>query len=134
MVGIHQYVPIQQYWEGPPHGINFEEATRIPKRIVGERDEELIEKHALLDALLEKRAWGEKFIVNPFPYLTDDITSISTRDLQAMKECFLFHYQKYEKFKRMNEKIQIPTYEERRLILMRNDRGREDLQLSLEED
>lgn len=81
MVGIHQYVPIQQYWEGPPHGINFEEATRIPTRIVGERDEELIEKHALLDSLLEKRAWGEKYIVNPFPYLTDDITSLSTRDM-----------------------------------------------------
>jgi hypothetical protein len=94
---------------------------------VGERDEELIEKHALLDSLLEKRAWGEKYIVNPFPYLTDDITSLSKRDMQAMKECFLFHYSKYQKFKTMDEKLQIPTYEERRLILMRNDKGRADL-------
>lgn len=34
----------------------------------------------------------------------------------------------------MDEKLQIPTYEERRLILMRNDKGREDIQLSLEQD
>lgn len=133
-VGIHQYVPIQQYWEGAPYGINFTEATRIPERMQGEKDEELIEKHALLDSLLEKRAWGESYIVNPFPYITEDLTDLSVRDLQAMKECFLFHYKKYESFKRMNEKVQIPSYEERRLALMKNEKGRENVQLSLEFD
>lgn len=131
-VGIHQYVPIQQYWEPAPHGINYSEATRIPDRILGERDEELIEKHALLDSLLEKRAWGEDYIVNPFPYITEDITNLSVRDMQAMKECFMFHYKKYESFKTMNEKVQIPTYEQRRLSIMMNEKGKEDLQLSLE--
>lgn len=131
-VGIHQYVPIQQYWEGAPYGINYTEATRIPDRIKGERDEELIEKHALLDSLLEKRAWGENYIVNPFPYITEDLTDLSVRDLQVMKECFLFHYKKYESFKKMNEKVQIPSYQERLIGLMKNEKGKEDLQLSLE--
>ena len=53
------------------------EATRIPERGHHVCDENLIEKHALLDSLLEKRPWGKKYIHNPFPYLTDDITKVS---------------------------------------------------------
>lgn len=50
---------------------------RIPERKSIISDENLIEKHALLDSLLEKRPWGEKYIHNPFPYLIDDITKVS---------------------------------------------------------
>jgi hypothetical protein len=32
-VGIEHWRPIQQYWVGAPHGINFSEATRIPDRL-----------------------------------------------------------------------------------------------------
>jgi len=91
-VGLNSFVPIKEYWEGAPYGINFTEATRIPDRIRGESDEDLIEKHAMMDALLEKRAWGERYIVNAFPYLTNDITSVNEQDLAAMKKCFKFHY------------------------------------------
>ena len=131
-VGIHQFIPIQQYWEGAPHGINYSEATRIPDRPLGERDEELIEKHALLDSLLENRAWGRSYIVNPFPYIDQDVTNFGIKDFKAMKECFLFHYTKYEKFKKMNEKVQIPSYEERLVSLMRHEEGKKDLQVQLE--
>lgn len=43
-IGAHHINPIQRYWEGPPLGINWSEATRIPERISGETDEILIEK------------------------------------------------------------------------------------------
>jgi len=133
-VGIHHYVPIQNYWEPAPYGINFTEASRIPTRIHGERDEDLLEKHALLDSMLEKRVWGENYVVNPFPYIEQDLTRIGDRDLKAMQECFLFHYKKYESFKKMNEKVQIPSYQERRIMLMTDERGKEELQLKLELD
>ena len=44
MVGAHHINPIQRYWEGPPSGINYSEATKIPERIRGDTDEILIEK------------------------------------------------------------------------------------------
>ena len=34
-VGIQHWRPIQQYWVGPPHGINKSEATRIPDGFPG---------------------------------------------------------------------------------------------------
>jgi hypothetical protein len=43
-VGTPHYVPIQNYWRPPPNGINYSQATRIPKRIENETDEMLIEK------------------------------------------------------------------------------------------
>ena len=55
-----------------------------------------------MDSLLEKRAWGKSHVVNPFCYLTDDLASLNDRDILALKECFLFHYKKYEKFKNVN--------------------------------
>lgn len=51
-VGIEHYRPIQEYWIGPPHGINLTEATRIPEGFAGETTEDLIEKQAILDVLL----------------------------------------------------------------------------------
>lgn len=99
---------------------------------MGERDEELIEKHALLDSMLEKRAWGKGYVTNPFCYLTEDITQFSDRDLAALKECFKFHYQKYEKFKKLNSHLEIPTYEQRMIDVMRHPRGSKDQKLMLE--
>lgn len=45
-VGLAHYIPIKEYWEPAPFGINFHEANRIPDRIKGETDEDLIEKQA----------------------------------------------------------------------------------------
>jgi hypothetical protein len=117
---------------GAPYGINFSQATRVPDRIKGERDEELIEKHALMDSMLEKRAWGKGYVVNPFCYLTEDIAEFSDRDLSALKECFLFHYNKYEKFKEMNKHLEIPKYENRMIDLMKHQHGFKDQKLMLE--
>ena len=52
LVNIEHWRPIQQYWVGPPHGINMSEATRIPDGFPGETSEDLIEKQALLDVML----------------------------------------------------------------------------------
>lgn len=34
-VGIDHWRPIQNYWVGAPHGINYAEATAIPERLEG---------------------------------------------------------------------------------------------------
>eukprot|EP01016_Furgasonia_blochmanni_P055040 TRINITY_DN9140_c0_g3_i1.p1 TRINITY_DN9140_c0_g3~~TRINITY_DN9140_c0_g3_i1.p1 ORF type:complete len:320 (-),score=66.94 TRINITY_DN9140_c0_g3_i1:120-1079(-) len=99
MVGIHHFNPVQRYWQPPPHGINYEEATKIPSRIRGDTDENVIEKHAILDVLLEKKAWGAKYISNPFPYLVEDITKVKEEDFKNMKKTFLVNYKKYQEFK-----------------------------------
>lgn len=80
-VGIEHWRPIQQYWVGPPYGINVTEATRIPDGFPGETTEDLIEKQALLDVMLETRVWARDYLSNPFPYLFEDITKIDAKEL-----------------------------------------------------
>lgn len=52
-----------------------------------------------MDVLLSSRAWGEKYISNPFPYLTEDLTTVEPKDLKAMQSCFMNNYKKYTAFK-----------------------------------
>lgn len=62
-----------------------------------------------------------------------DVTQASPEDLSAMKKCFLFHYKKYESFKKMDSNSQIPTYNERKFALMQNEMNREMLELQSKE-
>lgn len=43
IVGVHRYNPIQRYWVGAPHGINYSQASTPRPRIRGETDEVVIE-------------------------------------------------------------------------------------------
>ena len=43
-VGTPHWVPMQNYWQAPPLGVNYTQAVTIPKRIINETDEMLIEK------------------------------------------------------------------------------------------
>lgn len=137
-VGKQHIRPIRRSWIAPPHGINMSEAMRIPERDFRETDSETIEKHALLDSLLEQRPWGQKYIHNPFPYLFDDITKVKDEDVKKLVDNFRFFYEKYEIFKKEAQtKHKIPTYKDRQLLLQENlfyvknpDRERKDLELT----
>lgn len=52
-----------------------------------------------MDVMLGTRAWGEKYIANPFPYIEQDITKINDEEFQAMKRCFFLYMKKYDSFK-----------------------------------
>lgn len=122
-IGRHHINPIKHYWQPPPNGINFTQATEIPIRKKNETDEDLIEKQALLDSLLEKRAWNKSYIHNPFPYLTNDITKVEQQVLKSWIECFNFHYLKFERFKRgFGGDRAIPRFGEREFEIMENRR------------
>ena len=75
---------------------------RVPERIKGESDAEQIEKQAIMDVMLETRAWGKKYISNPFPYLLEDITSVNDQELYKLKKSFLVNVKKYQSFKEKN--------------------------------
>ena len=87
-VGTPHYIPIQRYWVGPPGGINYTQATNIPPKIPNETPEMLIEKQALFDLLLDSKVWGQKYISNPFMYITESIVDIPGQDLQHFKKYF----------------------------------------------
>jgi len=55
----------------------------------------LIEKQAILEVLLDSRVWGDKYIMNPFPYIERDITKISATDLKHYKKTFYIQLRKY---------------------------------------
>jgi hypothetical protein len=98
-VGSPHYVPIQKYWIPPPEGINYTTATTIPKRIMNETDEDLIEKQAIFDVMLNTRVWADKYVVNPFAYIENDITKIEKSDLEFYKKTFFVNLKKYEAFR-----------------------------------
>ena len=79
--------------------MNFQQATKIPKRIENETNEMLIEKQAILDVLLDTRLWGDKYITNPFPYIEKDITKIQADDLKHYKKHFYVNLRKYQAFR-----------------------------------
>ena len=112
MVGGCHWVPIQRNWVPPPYGINMTEAQRVPARVEGESNEQLIEKHALLDSLLEDQVWGREWVANPFSYLTEDITKLGREELRGMLNTYRFNYRKYEEFKR-RKWAQVPKYADR---------------------
>ena len=59
----------------------------------------LIEKQAIFDVLLDTRAWGEKYVINPFPYIEKDLTKISEKDLKHYKKEFFINLKKYQSFR-----------------------------------
>ena len=93
------FTPIQKYWIPPPEGVNYTTATTIPKRILNETDEDLIEKQAIFDVMLGTRVWADKYITNPFPYIEEDITKIPKEDLETFKKTFFINLKKYEAFR-----------------------------------
>lgn len=110
-VGMEHFRPIQEYWVGPPHGINYTEATRIPEGFPGETSEDLIQKQAILDVLLETRTWSKSYLSNPFPYLFVDVTKIDKAQLDHYKQVFLQQYRKYSEFKNREVKMLQPGTE-----------------------
>lgn len=75
------------------------QACHIPPRIENETNEDLIEKQAIFDVLMDSRAWGEKWIVNPFPYIEKDITKIDEEKLKSYKKHFFINLKKYQAFR-----------------------------------
>mmetsp|Transcript_13972 Transcript_13972/g.21793 ORF Transcript_13972/g.21793 Transcript_13972/m.21793 type:complete len:93 (+) Transcript_13972:630-908(+) len=59
----------------------------------------LIEKQALIDVLLDTRAWGEKYVTNPFPFIEKDVTKIDKKDLKHFKQHFFINLKKYQAFR-----------------------------------
>ena len=53
-VGNPHWAPIQNYWQPPPHGVNYTQACTIPKRIPNETDEIMIEGVKNLSDQLDK--------------------------------------------------------------------------------
>jgi hypothetical protein len=49
--------------------------------------------------LLDTRVWGEKYVVNPFPYIESDITKIKDEDLRHYKKHFYVNLKKYQAFR-----------------------------------
>jgi len=111
-VGSPHYNMIRDYWTPPPDGINFTQASTIPRRLVNETDEMLIEKQAIFDVLLGTRIWADKYVKNPFPYIDTDITKFSKEQFDHYKKTFYINMRKYTNFKdKMYEKFQYEKIE-----------------------
>ncbi|CAD8149575.1 unnamed protein product [Paramecium octaurelia] len=60
-----------------------------------ETDEQLLEKHAIFDCILENQIWREPCINNPFPYLSINYNSMNTLEQKEIQSIFYKYHSKY---------------------------------------
>lgn len=105
---MDRFFSFQKYYEVSDLEHTWEAAFDVPKRPPiekGETDEELIEKHALLDVMLQTNLWGREYVKNPFPYISEDFETLNESDVKDLKKKFYVNFQKYEKIKQEFLKI-----------------------------
>ena len=88
----------QKYYDVENLDFSFEKAFNVPIRS-NETDERLIEKHALLDFLLESNLWGRSYVMNPFPYISENYHNLTEEDTKELKKKFYVFYKKFERIK-----------------------------------
>mmetsp|Transcript_27584 Transcript_27584/g.49737 ORF Transcript_27584/g.49737 Transcript_27584/m.49737 type:complete len:414 (+) Transcript_27584:32-1273(+) len=106
-VGAPHFYPILRLWrEYTP----FHEATKVPPKMQSDTPEILIEKHAILDFLLETEAWNEYYTVNPFPYI-GQIDEIK-KQMTYFKAYFLKMYKRHVSYADEHVKVSDEVTEE----------------------
>ncbi len=95
-VGSPHFEQIQNLWG---QKISFESVLQVPDRIVSEKENDLIEKQAIFDVLMDSRLWSESYIVNPFIYLEKDASKFTEEDYGKHKAEFKKYLDKYERLK-----------------------------------
>ena len=100
-LGVHHAEPVIAL---SPHPPTLQEAVAVPGRIPGETDSDLIEKHAILEAIFGTEVWEQPYLSNQFPYLSSE--RLSNVDLHRAKECFADQYARYEAV--LEREIEVP--------------------------
>jgi len=95
-VGSPHFEQIQSLWD---QQISFESALKVPDRIVSESENDLIEKQAIFDVLMDSRLWSESYIVNPFIYLEKNASKFTEEDYGKHKTAYKKNLDKYERLK-----------------------------------
>ncbi|CAG9315698.1 unnamed protein product [Blepharisma stoltei] len=98
------YLALPEIWKEADN-LSFKEACQIPPKIPEDTNEILIEKHALLDVILETNIWASKYTKNPFPYIGLK-SEITPEDKQKYKEIFKQKYFQYQQF--VEDRLRLP--------------------------
>jgi len=75
---------------------NYNELLTLPIKEETESNEELIEKHALLDAVYGTKIWKELYIDNPYIYLDYNKAAIPEKDAEEYKKTYAKRYKAYK--------------------------------------
>ncbi len=67
----------------------------LPEREENDTNEDLVEKHAILDAIYDTKVWRERYVENMFMYLDLDKKLIKEEDVRLYKRLFMSHYKHY---------------------------------------
>lgn len=95
---MDSFLTFQKYYEVEGLEHSWEKAFNVPMK-TEEPDERLIEKHALLDFMMESNLWNRNYIGNPFPYISENFHSLSEEDMKELKKKFYVNFKKFEKIK-----------------------------------
>ncbi|OMJ83158.1 hypothetical protein SteCoe_16012 [Stentor coeruleus] len=91
VVSAPTYVAMTCFWE---EEFNFSDFNKALERNDEDSDDNLLEKHAILDAIMNSKCWNEKFMMNRFCYI-DKMANISEGKKNEMQETFLKYYKEY---------------------------------------
>lgn len=91
VVSAPTFLAIKKKWN---EKIDFNKVNKLTTRNPQDTDEVLIEKHAILDAVLGSKAWGDKFMYNRFPYI-DQKENIDKDRKSVLQGIFHSKFQQY---------------------------------------
>jgi hypothetical protein len=93
VVSPSTFIALSDLWEKP---INFKQLNVPKDKIVGDTHHTLIEKHVILDVIMNTKTWNVQYLKNRFVYL-DKSDNISLDMKNKYKSIFFEYYQKYNR-------------------------------------
>ena len=97
-VGIHHVDPIVDLWNSDfIKGANFQQLVGIPDRLPVDTVDSLLEKHAILDVMLEENIWNLPYLSNLFPYLRKE--EMNDEDMKNIKKKYYILHKRYSELK-----------------------------------
>ena len=91
VISAPTFVAIQQYWNQP---FTFNNYNKCIPMMNEDNEDQLIEKHAILDCIMNTQTWNDKYLKNRFVYI-DKSENIDIERKKKLKGKFFNYYQKY---------------------------------------
>jgi hypothetical protein len=91
VVSAPSFVALKCHWE---KSVAFAECNRCLPRRAEDSDENLVEKHAILDAIMNTKTWNDRYMKNRFIYVDRNENLDADRKL-TLKKLFHKHYTRY---------------------------------------
>eukprot|EP01016_Furgasonia_blochmanni_P054062 TRINITY_DN8858_c0_g1_i2.p2 TRINITY_DN8858_c0_g1~~TRINITY_DN8858_c0_g1_i2.p2 ORF type:complete len:189 (+),score=41.48 TRINITY_DN8858_c0_g1_i2:60-569(+) len=94
VVGMPHMISLQENFNKIPSEINFK--VFLPhEAIIKETDEELVEKHAILEVIFQTKIWSDPILKSSLLFLQRDLSAMSEERTKELHQLFFVKYRMY---------------------------------------